>query len=195
MELEHRIKVLEDEDTVAGTVSVAAIYSVGLHHMSQYVKLFEKRHPRANVRLEYLHPSRVLERVTHGEAELGLLSCPRKWPDLHVITWREEAMVLTVPPSHRFAHRVSVPVAELEGEPFIAFDADLSIRRAIDRFLRHHSVQVDVVLEFDNIENIKRAVEIPSGVSILPEPSLAREVRAGTLVAVGIAGQDPADRL
>src|SRR5262245_3531456 len=194
-ELENRVRALEDEDTVAGTVGVAAIYSVGLHHMSRYVQIFEQRHPQASIRLEYLHPSRVLERVTGGEAELGLLSCPRKWPDLNVLTWREEPMVVTVHPGHRFAGRSSVGVAELEGEPFVAFDPDLSIRRAIDRFLRHHSVQVDVVLEFDNIENIKRAVEILSGISILPEPSLAREVRAGTLVAVPIEGDGPDDRL
>ena len=70
-------------------------------------------------------------------------------------------------------------MSELDGEPFVAFDPDLSIRRAIDRFLRHHDVQVEVVLEFDNIENIKRAVEIPSGVSILPEPSLAQRGQGG----------------
>ena len=99
--------------------------------------------------------------------------------------------MLTVHPSHRFANRSSVSVAELDGEPFVAFDPDLSIRRAIDRFLRRHDVQVDVVLEFDNIENIKRAVEIPSGVSILPEPSLAQEVKAGTLVAIPIEGRRP----
>jgi DNA-binding transcriptional LysR family regulator len=195
VDLENRVRALEDEDTVAGTVSVAAIYSVGLHHMSRYIKIFEQRHPQAAVRLEYLHPSRVLDRVTGGEAELGLLSYPRKWPELNVLTWREEAMVVTVHPGHRFAGRSSVGVSELEGEPFVAFDPDLSIRRAIDRFLRHHSVQVDVVMEFDNIENIKRAVEIPSGISILPEPSLAREVKAGTLVAVPIAGDGPDDRL
>jgi DNA-binding transcriptional LysR family regulator len=197
LELENRVKALEDEDTVVGTVGVAAIYSVGLHHMSQYVKTFEERHPGAHVRLEYLHPSRVLERVSSGEAELGLLSFPRKWPDLSVITWREEPMVLAVHPSHRLAHHSgsSVRVAALDGEPFIAFDSGLSIRRAIDRFLRRHDVQVDIVLEFDNIENIKRAIEIPSGVSILPEPSLAQEVKAGTLVALPIESDDAADRL
>jgi DNA-binding transcriptional LysR family regulator len=195
LELENRVKALEDVDTVVGTVGVAAIYSVGLNHMSQYVKSFEERHHGASVRLEYLHPSRVLERVTNGEAELGLLSFPRKWPDLNVVTWREEAMVLTVHPSHRFARRPSISVAELEGEAFVGFDPDLSIRRAIDRYLRRHEVQVDVVLEFDNIENIKRAVEIPSGISILPEPSLAQEVKAGSLVAVPIEGTDPNDRI
>jgi DNA-binding transcriptional LysR family regulator len=195
LELENRVKALEDEDTVVGTVGVAAIYSVGLHSMSQYIKTFEQRYSGANIRLEYLHPSRVIERVSSGEAELGLLSFPRKWPDLSVMPWREEAMVLAVHPSHRLAKGSSVAVSELEGEPFIAFDADLSIRRAIDRFLRRHDVQVDVVLAFDNIENIKRAIEIPSGVSILPEPSLVNEVKAGTLVAIPLQASHPGDRL
>lgn len=194
LELENRVKAFDDKDTVAGTVGVAAIYS-GLHCMTQYVKTFQERYVRASVKLEYLHPKRVIERVTSGEAELGLLSYPKKWPDLNVQTWREEAMVLAVHPSHRFANRSRVAVSELDGEAFIAFDTDLSIRRAIDKFLRKHSVQVEVVLAFDNIENIKRAIEVPAGVSILPEPSLLHEVHAGTLVALPIEGRDPSDRL
>jgi DNA-binding transcriptional LysR family regulator len=195
LELENRVRGHDGADAVAGVVGVAAIYSVGLHHMSRYVKTFEERHPGAEIRLEYLHPSRVLERVVSGEAELGLVSYPRKWPELTVITWREEAMMLAVHPSHRFAQRQSVIVRELDGEPFVGFDSDLSIRRAIDRFLRRHGVSVEVACAFDNIENIKRAVEIPSGVAILPEPTLAQEVKAGTLVAIPLEGDDPADRL
>ena len=195
LDLEQRVKEVGGEDTIVGTVGVAAIYSVGLSHMRQYVKIFEDRYPGANVRLECLSPGRVLERVTGGEAELGLLSFPKKWPDLNVLTWREEVMVLAVHPSHRFARRASVPVAELDGEPFVAFDSDLSIRKAIDRYLRHHDVQIEIACEFDNIENIKRAVEIPSGVSILPQPSLVQEVKAGTLASVAIEGQDTNDRL
>jgi DNA-binding transcriptional LysR family regulator len=194
-ELENRVKALVDEHKVNGTVGVASIYSVGMHHMSRYVKSFEARYPEASVRLEYLHPARVVERVAAGEADLGLISYPRKWPELIVIPWREEAMVLAVHPSHRFAGRASVDIRELDGEPLVAFDGELSIRRAIDRSLRHHDVSVEVVLEFDNIENIKRAVEIPAGVSILPEPSVSREVRAGSLLAVRIEGQDPKYRL
>jgi hypothetical protein len=38
-------------------------------------------------------------------------------------------------------------------------------------------------------------VEIPSGISILPQPSLAQEVRAGTLASVAIEGHDTNDRL
>src|SRR5262245_469210 len=177
IELANRVKALVDEQKVIGTVGVVSIYSVGMHHMSQYIRTFEERYPEASVRLEYLHPTRVLERVEEGSADLGLISFPRKWSDLTIIPWREEVMVLAVHPTHRFAQRRSVDIRELDGEPMVAFDGELSIRRAIDRSLRHHDVNLEVVLEFDNIENIKRAVEIPAGVSILPEPSLSRETR------------------
>ncbi len=195
LDLENRVRAIEGEDTVVGTVEVAAIYSVALSHMGRYVEAFEERYPRANVRLEYLQPSHVIERVTNGEAELGVLSFPRKSPELKVIPWRQESMVVAVHPLHPFAGRSSISTDKLDGEPFVAFDLDLPIRRAIDRFLRSHDVAVNVVLEFDNIEKIKRAVEIPAGISILPEPSIAREIEAGTLVAIPIERDDLGDRL
>lgn len=195
LELENRVRTLDDERKATGTVGVAAIYSVGLAHMSRYVKTFAERHPEAHVRLEYLHPTQVVERVTSGATELGLISYPRKWPELVVIPWREETMVLVVPPSHRFAHRETVHIREIDGETLVGFAASLSIRKAIDRSLRRHDVEVDVALEFDNIEHIKRAVEISAGVAILPEPTVIEEIRAGTLIALQIDGQDPKYRL
>ena len=195
LEVENRVKALEDARNVVGTVGVASIYSVGLHQLSRHAQTFAERYPGASVRLEYLHPTRVVESVLDGGAELGLISFPKKWPDLTVIHWRDEEMILAVHPKHRFAKRESVDIHELDGETFVSYDADLSIRKAIDRVLRHHDVSFSVALEFDNIENIKRAVEIPSGVALLPEPTVAREVAAGSLIAVRITGQDPGHAL
>ena len=183
-ELENRAKAMVSDHKVAGTIRVASIYSVGLHHMSRYVRQFAELYPEANVRLEYLHPTRVVESVREDLSELGLISFPRKWADLTVIPWREEEMVLAVHPDHRLARSVAVEVKELDGASFVHFDTDLTIRRSIDKFLRRQGVAIETVLEFDNIENIKRAVEIPSGVAILPAPTLEQEVRSGTLAAV-----------
>lgn len=187
-EIELRVRAFDDADHLAGTVRVASIYSVGLAHMSRYVKSFVETHPEVDIRLEYLHPTRVIEAVSHGSADLGLVSYPKKWPELQAIPWREEPMVLAVSPGHRFAGLEEIEVGQLDGETMVSFDPELSIRRAIDRFLRRHGVQVEVSLEFDNIENIKRAVEIQAGSAILPEPTLAQEIKAGTLVAVPFAG-------
>lgn len=183
-ELENRVRGLEDDGNVAGVVRVAAIYSVGLLDMNRYVEQFRSVCPRAEVRLEYLHPTEVIASVRDGDAELGLVSFPRKWADLESTPWREEEMVLAVHPEHHLAGRESVAVSELDGLRIVGFAADLAIRRELDRFLRGHGVQVETRPEFDNIENIKRAAELPGGAAILPLPTLAREVRSRSLVAV-----------
>jgi DNA-binding transcriptional LysR family regulator len=191
LEVENRVKALEDDRNLAGTVRVASIYSVGLHHMSRYVERFREMYPEVVVRLEYLHPTRVIESVIGGDAELGLVSFPKKWPELTAIPWREEEMVLAVHPSHQFANLEEVSAEQLDGETFVGFETELPIRRAVDRFLRKHGVHVRVALEFDNIETIKRAVEVPSGVAILPAPTLMGEVKAGTLRCVRFRDRRP----
>jgi DNA-binding transcriptional LysR family regulator len=169
-------------------VRVAAIYSVNLHDMSHYVRRFNELWPRARVELEYLHPARVCERVLSEEVDIGIISFPHDWRDLTVIPWRDEPMVVVCHPKHRLARKTKVAVKELIGEPFVGFDPDLVIRKRIDGFLREHGVEAKVVLTFDNIEAVKRAVEADSGVAILPRPTLEHELQAGTLAAVPISG-------
>jgi DNA-binding transcriptional LysR family regulator len=172
----------------AATVRVAAIYSVGLRDMSQVVQRFEAEQRGAHVEIDYLHPDRVCAEVLAGTADFGLVSFPRKSRELTTLPWREEEMVLTCPMSHPLAQNQAVDPRHLAGVRYIGFDKDLVIRRKVDQFLRSQGVSVDVVLEFDNIENIKRAIDAGAGVALLPEPTVRREVQAGTLVARPLAG-------
>jgi DNA-binding transcriptional LysR family regulator len=172
----------------AATVRVAAIYSVGLGDMGQSVEHFQARFPHARVQVEYLHPDQVYQHVREGTADLGLLSFPSRSRELTVLPWRDEAMVVACCPTHPLARLKGVPPAQLDGAKYVAFDKGLVIRREVDRFLRHHGVAVDVVFEFDNIENIKKAIEIGAGMALLPEPTLRPELDAGTLVALPVQG-------
>ncbi len=180
--IEEQVKTMRNE--IGGTVTVAAIYSVGLSGMSRHVQRFAHLYPQASVRLAYLHPDRVLESVLNDEADLGLMSYPKSGKDLVALPWREEMMVLACPPGHRLAGRTHVTGRDLAGERFVAFDESLTIRKEIDRQLRKHEVDVQIVMAFDNIETIKRAVELQEGIAVLPEPAIQNEVRTGSLVAI-----------
>ncbi len=177
-------RVLQRRDKVVGPVRVGAIYSVGLLQMDGYVREFERLYPDAALDLQYLHPEEVLNRVVSEEVDLGLMSFPPKRSDLNCIPWQEQAIVVVVPPQHTLAHRVSVRVEELEGESLVGFTSELQMRHETDKWLRQAKVHVSVVHAFDNIENIKRAVEIGSGIALLPVPTVRREVELGSLVAL-----------
>ena len=186
MELEAKIRTAQAQ--LARTIRVAAIYSVGLGDMGQSVQRFQTAHPDVRVHLEYLHPDRVYERVREGTADLGLVSFPRTVAKLTSMPWRDEEMVLACSPVHHLAPRLGIRPYELQGVKYIHFDKDLVIRREVDRFFRDHGINVEVVLEFDNIENIKKAVELGAGVALLPEPTLRREVEEHSLVARPLIG-------
>jgi DNA-binding transcriptional LysR family regulator len=186
LEVEARVRTLSDR--LASRIRVAAIYSVGLRDMNQYVERFTARHPGVLIEIDYLHPDRVYEAVLEGTADFGLVSFPRRSRKLTALPWREEEMVLACAPAHPLAGRASVRPGDLAGQKYVGFDRGLAIRKEVDRFLREHGAAVDVVLEFDNIENIKDAVEVSAGVALLPLPALQREIQAGTLAAVPLEG-------
>ena len=176
-------EIRELGDEVAGPVHVASIYSVGLYHTNK-IRHFMEAYPKANVRLRYLRPNLVTAAVLQGEANLGLTSYPKETRELAVVAWQEEDMVLVCPADHRLAQASSTRFEDLAGENFVAFDDDLVIRDRVDAALHRHKTEVSVVMEFDNIETMKQAIQVRAGVSILPEATVREEVAAGTLVAV-----------
>lgn len=186
--LEEEVRTLHEE--VAGRVSIASIYSIGLSHINRFVQRFLRDYPKANVRVQYQHPHRVVELVESDHVDLGLVSFPRSSRTIKATVWREEPMVLVCAPGHRLASRERLCLEDLHGEEMIAFDADLEIRHEIDRALTSRGVEVRVAMEFDNTETIKRAVEINAGVSLLPEPTVDREVAGRALVARPLSGID-----
>ena len=182
-----RAELAASRHRVEGTVRVAAIYSVGLHDMSRHMQPFMAAYPQARVLLECLHPHKVVEAVVNDEADLGILSYPAATRALTVIPLRSEPMILVTHPTHRLARRKMVDLAELNGERFIAFDADLAIRKTIDRALKQQNVKVDVVMEFDNVETIKQGIGIAAGISILPRPTVLKEIGVRALAGVPLS--------
>ena len=190
-ELLERFRSIEDrvqriQDRVAGTVRVAAIYSVGLMQMEQWEQRFAEQYPEARLRVDYLHPDDVYQQVQAEEADIGLVSFPRSTSEVDCLDWQKQPMVLVVPPSHRLAMRSGIPLAELDGEDYVGFTQELTIRREIDKWLKRARVAVQIVHEFDNIETIKRAIEIGSGVALLPRPTVWQEIASGRLVALSV---------
>jgi DNA-binding transcriptional LysR family regulator len=169
---------------VTGEVRVASIYSIGLSEMSRVQHEFEARHPNAQLHVEYMRPDRIYEAVRAGAADLGLVSYPEASREIAAIPWREEEMQVAVWPEHRLAGRDEVLPADLAGESFVGFDEELPIRRDLDRFLRANLVDVNVVMHFDNIQMVKEAVALGSGISILPAPTMQREIAEGKLAAI-----------
>jgi LysR family transcriptional regulator, transcriptional activator of the cysJI operon len=169
---------------VEGTCHVASIYSVGLSEMSRLQEAFSSRHPAAHLHVEYERPDKIYEAVRDGAADLGLVSYPLATREIAAIPWRLEEMHVAVPPAHPLAAKDEISPEDLEGLDYVGFDEDLPISREVNRYLRARGVSVNQAMHFDNIQMIKEAVALGSGIAILPARTMRAEIAQGRLLAV-----------
>jgi DNA-binding transcriptional LysR family regulator len=175
---------------IGGTVKVATVYSVGLHEMPAKVGEFMSKFPSAKIDLEYSRTTKVVRDVLNGTVELGVLAFPEARRGLTVVKMPAHRLVLICPPDHRFAKRSQVRTKDLKGMDFVLFERDTPTRKATDRILKDRGVDVKKVAEFDNIETIKRAVQVGFGLAILPQPAVMDELRNGQLAMVKLAEKE-----
>jgi DNA-binding transcriptional LysR family regulator len=165
---------------------VATIYSIGLHDLPPYLKKFLKAYPTVNVHVEYRRSNQVYEDVLGNVVDLGLVAYPVRDAKLEIVPLRKDMMVLICHPQHPLVRAKSVKLKDIAGQKFIGFEPDIPTRRAIDKILKENSVAVQHVMEFDNIETVKRAVEIDAGIAIVPHGTITQEVSKQTLAEIKI---------
>jgi DNA-binding transcriptional LysR family regulator len=173
-------------EDMAGSVRVGTIYSVGLYEISVVVKIFLKTYPKVNLHVEYSSGAQVYEDCLKGAIDLGIVTYPEPRKGLDIIPLPADRLVLICAPDHPLARRRQIDLLTLNGQNCVAFEKGIASRRALDRIFRQHNIRMHVVMEFNNIETIKRSVEIGAGVAIVPHLSVQKEVQSGALVQVHI---------
>jgi DNA-binding transcriptional LysR family regulator len=175
---------------VGGPLRVSTVYSLGLHELPPLLKDYRTRFPQVDLTVSYRRNHTVYDEVLSDHADLGVVAYPRARRGLVVEVFAQDRMVLISAPGHPLARRGSLRAKDLQGQSFISFEPDLPTRKAVDQLLREHEVEVEQAMELDNIETVKRAVEVESGVSLVPSNSVAEEVASGQLRALVLEDVD-----
>ncbi len=175
---------------ISGTVKVATVYSVGLHELPPKVREFMTKFPAAKIDLEYSRTTRVVRDVLNGTVELGVVAFPEQKRGLTIVPMASDRLVLICPPDHEFAERTQIKVKEIQGRDFVLFERDIPTRKATDKILKSYGVDIHKVAEFDNIETIKRSVEVGFGLAIVPHPSVMDEEKNNQLAVIELAEKD-----
>jgi DNA-binding transcriptional LysR family regulator len=180
----------EMKKVISGTIRISTIYSIGLHELPPYIKKFLHDYPSVNVRVEYRRSNLVYEDILHNSVDFGLVAFPVKVRQIEALPFRNDQLVLITHPQHPLAKRTEIELRELQGHKFIGFDPDIPTRKAVDHIFRENKLEIEPVMEFDNIETVKRAVEIDHGIAVVPLATVLQEGRQGSLSIVTFKGKE-----
>ena len=175
-------------DIVAGRLTIATVYSIGFHELPPYIEEFRQKFPDVDVQVQYRRSNQVYADVSDNHADLGLVAYPQEKKGVEIEPAWKDRLVIICPPGHPLSERNSIELREINGERFISFEPDLPTRKAIDSMFSQSGIEVKEVVEFDNIETVKRGVLIENAISIVPSDSVRSEVESGTLARTPISG-------
>lgn len=171
----------ERQDQVVGTIRLSTVHSVGLYELPAPLKEFIRRYPQVHLHIDYKLSEQVYRAIQDGGADLGLVAYPEERRGIVTLPFLEDELVIICNQESPLAGREEVSLSELDGQAFVAFEPEIPTRRAVDALFAQHSVRVRIRMQCDNIEILKKMVEVGLGISFVPLLAVREEARTGAL--------------
>jgi DNA-binding transcriptional LysR family regulator len=146
--------------------------------------------PTNRIRLTVRNTADLLDMLTRGDIDLGLVGSPVDHPDVTVEPFLPDRLVVIVAPTDEWAQRTAVHLDELHERVFLTREPGSALHRRVSRLMGAESLRGDSVIVLGETEAIKRSVELGLGVALVQGIAIVREVTAGTLKAIPLNGTD-----
>jgi DNA-binding transcriptional LysR family regulator len=180
---------LAGEDVI-GRLQVGATLTIGNYIAVGMIADFRQRHPRADIVLRVANTERIAEHVARFELDMGLIEGELQHPDLDIVHWRRDELVVFAAPGHPLAQAGTLSDKDLLALPWIVRERGSGTRQAFDRAMHGILPDLHIEMELQHTEAIKRAVEAGLGVGCLSQVCLEEAFRRGTLVPLAVRGRD-----
>jgi len=161
--------VQELSEGVAGEIRIGTVNSIGIYFLPPVLWTMRAKYPDTRPKVLYRDSNDILEALLANELDLAIVADPRPDRRLQQDVLITEKVSLVCGRSHPFFGRVTVRPVELKGSQFVALSAETPTGALIRKYLAKLGVSVDPVVTTDNVETVKKMVEVDLGVAFLPD--------------------------
>ena len=175
---------------VVGRLKIGATLTIGNYLAVGMIAEFRRRYPSAEVALTVANTETIAEQVKNFELDLGLIEGELQHAELATLHWRGDELQVFAAPGHPLAGCAPMVDEDLLALPWIVREPGSGTRQTFDRAMRGILTDLDIAMELQHTEAIKRAVEAGLGVGCLSKISLVEAFARGSLVPLEVAGRD-----
>lgn len=185
------LEVSETAQLKRGRVSIAAGMIACNYMLPPVLERLKELYPRLDLQVVTGPTERLVADIRNNEVDLGLLTLPIDYPDLEVIPYCSEELVVVSSPKHEvLSKKKSISPEELSRFPLIVFQKGAHTRKVLDKFFEDTAVKPIIYMESDNVATIKPLIKINLGVTIIPLRAVADEVKRKELHSLRVRGYD-----
>jgi DNA-binding transcriptional LysR family regulator len=188
---EAQQELLDLEKMERGRLSISTSDTTACYLLPGILQTYKERYPGIEIVVRNTTSLNTIDMVMHNEVDIGIATLAFLKPGLEVIPLFSRFDVVICHPEHPLAGKKQVSLKELENQVCILLDEYCSSRRILNQACDSAQVKLSVAMELSSIEVIKNLVMIKSGISIVPEVSIRKEIQAGQLSMVKIRDFPP----
>lgn len=193
MELLDRASQLEemlDGDVAAGSLRLGATLTIGNYLATLLIGEYMRRYPGSRVQLGVHNTALVVDQVAHFKLDFGMIEGDFRHPDLEITPWVDDELVVFAAPDHPLVGKTGLTIDDLAEQAWILREQGSGTRQVFDAAFRHVLPYLDVKLELEHTEAIKRAVEAGMGIGCISRLALRDAFSRGSLVPLDVNGLD-----
>lgn len=183
-----RHAIAELQGVERGTLRIGASTTPGMYLVPQVLAQFKRLHPKIEIQLRIGDTREVEQGVIKNEYDFGFVGGHLVGDDIEVLPWRVDEIVLIVSPANRLSGRRHVSLKDLGKEAFIFREPGSATRAAVQEKLTAVELQLRTVMEMDNPEAVKNAVQNGAGIAFVSRFAVEKELKAKTLASVKVKG-------
>jgi DNA-binding transcriptional LysR family regulator len=188
-------QAIEVEQMLAGQqtparLKVGATLTIGNYLAVCMIAAFRDRFPNADISLNVANTEAIARQVANYELDVGLIEGELRHPELDIMHWREDELVVFAAPQHPLAKRRKISDELLIQQPWVVREQGSGTRQTFDRAMHGILSELDISLELQHTEAIKRAVEANLGIGCLSRISLKEAFARGSLVPLAVPQRD-----
>src|SRR6266508_339215 len=169
-----------------GALRIGASTTPGMYVIPRTIAHFKRRYPKIEVHLTVKDTRQIEEGVIRNEFDFGFVGGHLAGDEVEVLPWITDEIILIVPLGHRLAGKRSVTPQDLSSEKFIFREQGSATRAVVATHLRKCHIEVAAVMEIENPESVKKAVQHGLGIAFISAFAAETDLKAKTLVAVEI---------
>ncbi len=178
------------DNAEVGELNVGATLTIGNYLAVGIMAELMARQPGARVNLQVANTAAIVRKVVEFELDVGLIEGELQRPELELIPWRDDELVVFCAPEHALAGRRRLTDKDLLGATWIVREPGSGTRQTFDRAMHGLLPDLKLLLELQHTEAIKRAVEAGLGISCLSRVAMKEAFRRGSLVPLAVPHRD-----
>ncbi|HEY1945736.1 MAG TPA: LysR family transcriptional regulator [Bryobacteraceae bacterium] len=179
----------ELEKVPRGELVIAANEATCIYVLPGVFAEFKKQFPNVQLLVDRSYGTRVVQAVLDNLADFGITQLPVQEKKLQVVKIHSDEIKLLVPPGHRLIAHGKVAPADLLGEQLLLPKTGTT-RARLNTWLDSVQDELNISMELDSTEMIKRFVMANLGLSFLAASHCREEESAGKLACVAL-GPEP----